>query len=47
MSRDLAAAGSGVEYIELAGIEHFGLIDPRSAAYPVVLETVRRVTSPD
>jgi acetyl esterase/lipase len=47
MSRDLAAAGSGVEYIELAGIEHFGLIDPRSAAYPVVLETVRRVTSSD
>jgi acetyl esterase/lipase len=45
MSRDLAAAGSGVEYIELAGMEHFGLIDPRSEAYPVVLETVRRVTS--
>jgi acetyl esterase/lipase len=47
MSRDLAAAGSGVDYIELAGIEHFGLIDPRSAAYPVVLQTVRRVTSSD
>jgi acetyl esterase/lipase len=46
MSRDLAREGSGVEYIELAGMEHFGLIDPRSAAYPVVLEAVRRVTSP-
>jgi acetyl esterase/lipase len=45
MSRDLAAGGSGVEYIELAGIEHFGLIDPRSPAYPVVLETLHRVTS--
>jgi acetyl esterase/lipase len=45
MSRDLPVAGSGVEYIELAGIEHFGLIDPRSPAYPVVLETVRRVSS--
>jgi acetyl esterase/lipase len=46
MSRDLAAAGSGVEYIELADMEHFGLIDPRSAAYPVVLETIRHVTAP-
>jgi acetyl esterase/lipase len=45
MSRDLAAAGSEVEYIELASMEHFGLIDPRSAAYPVVLETIRQVTS--
>ncbi len=45
MSRDLAGGGSGVEYIELAGMEHFGLIDPRSAAYPVVVEAVRRVTS--
>ena len=47
MSRDLVAAGSGVEYIEIAGIEHFGLIDPRSPAYPVVLDTVRRVTPSD
>jgi acetyl esterase/lipase len=46
MSRDLAREVSGVEYIELAGMEHFGLIDPRSEAYPVVLEAVRRVTSP-
>jgi acetyl esterase/lipase len=45
MSRDLAK--SGVEYLELASIEHFGLIDPRSPAYPVVLETIRRVTASD
>ena len=39
MSRDLSGT---VAYIELAGIEHFGLIDPRSTAYPVVVDACRR-----
>ena len=40
MSRDFAGS---VEYIELAGIEHFGLIDPRTPAYPVVVDACRRI----
>ena len=34
------------EYVELPDVEHFGLIDPRSSAWPTVLAAVRR-TTPD
>lgn len=37
MSRVLA----GVEYRELSGMGHFDVIDPRTSAYPAVLEAVR------
>jgi acetyl esterase/lipase len=38
----MAAAGAAdrVRLIELAGVEHFGLIDPLSAAWPAVLEAL-------
>jgi hypothetical protein len=36
MSRGL----TGVAYTELAGMEHFGLIDPLSDAWPHVLEAI-------
>ena len=31
-----AAAGDAVELAELAGVDHFGLIDPESPAWPTV-----------
>jgi acetyl esterase/lipase len=39
----MAAAGAGrrVTLVELPGVEHFGLIDPLSAAWPAVLGAVR------
>lgn len=37
------AAGDAVELVELAGVEHFGLIDPLSAAWPHVRAAVDRV----
>lgn len=37
MSREL----TGVEYVELAGVEHFGLIDPLSPAWPAVLAALK------
>jgi acetyl esterase/lipase len=37
------AARSGAELHMLAGVEHFGLIDPTSAAWPAVLKAVRSV----
>lgn len=42
MSRRLAEVES-VEYVELADVEHFGLIDPRSPAWPTVIASVRGV----
>ncbi|MDP9444565.1 MAG: alpha/beta hydrolase [Actinomycetota bacterium] len=42
MSRALAAASPGVDLIELAGAEHFGLIDPLSTVWPHVLAAIRR-----
>lgn len=38
MSREL----TGVEYVELPGAEHFGLIDPLSSTWSAVLATLRR-----
>ncbi|MFF5070531.1 alpha/beta hydrolase family protein [Micromonospora olivasterospora] len=35
------AAGSPTRLIELAECEHFGLIDPESAAWPTVVDTLR------
>ena len=32
---------TGVTYVELSDIEHFGLIDPLSAAWPAVISAVR------
>jgi acetyl esterase/lipase len=44
MSREYAArateAGDQVSLVELAGVEHFGLIDPLSAAWPRVLAAI-------
>lgn len=44
VSRDFAAAatdaGDEVRLFELPGVEHFGLIDPRSSAWPHVLEAL-------
>ena len=37
------AAGDAVELVELAGVEHFGLIDPLSTAWPYVRAAVDRV----
>ena len=36
-----AGAGQQVRLVELPGVEHFGLIDPLSAAWPAVLGAVR------
>ncbi|MEU7803078.1 alpha/beta fold hydrolase [Micromonospora arborensis] len=45
MSRDFVAeataAGSDISLVELPGCEHFGLIDPESAAWPQVLRVLR------
>ncbi|MGC5378386.1 alpha/beta hydrolase family protein [Micromonospora sp. DT68] len=45
MSRDFVTAadtaGSDISLIELPGSEHFGLIDPESAAWPRVLDALR------
>jgi acetyl esterase/lipase len=44
MSREYAAlagrSGDPVRLVELPGIEHYGLIDPLSAAWPFLLETL-------
>jgi dipeptidyl aminopeptidase/acylaminoacyl peptidase len=48
MSRQYAdrgrALGDAIDLRELAGTGHFELIDPRSAAWPTALESVRAVT---
>ncbi|MEU8286051.1 alpha/beta hydrolase [Micromonospora sp. NPDC048905] len=45
MSRGFVAAattaGSDISLLELLGCEHFGLIDPESAAWPQVLDSLR------
>jgi acetyl esterase/lipase len=41
MNRHVARTHPHVDYVELPGIEHFALIDPRSPAYPVVLAALR------
>ena len=44
MSREYAAlaerAGDPVRLVELPGMEHFGLIDPLSAAWPNLLDAL-------
>jgi acetyl esterase/lipase len=48
MSRQYAdrgrALGDAIDLRELAGTGHFELIDPRSAAWPTALESIREVT---
>jgi acetyl esterase/lipase len=39
-SRALAARHAFIDYRELPGVEHFGLIDPRSDAWPHVVEAI-------
>jgi acetyl esterase/lipase len=39
------AAGEAPVLRVLAGVEHFGLIDPRSPAWPTVIEEVRRLAA--
>jgi acetyl esterase/lipase len=46
MSRDWSAA-TGVELIELADVDHFGLIDPYSAAWSMVTGVIERLTRAD
>ena len=47
ISRDYAtaarAAGDPVEYIEMEGVDHFELIDPRSAAWGLTIEALGRM----
>jgi acetyl esterase/lipase len=40
-SRGLAARHPEVDLRELAGVEHFGVIDPASKAFPALLEALR------
>lgn len=42
--RSARRAGSDTTLVELAGVEHFGVIDPRSAAWPAVLAAFGTVT---
>jgi acetyl esterase/lipase len=48
LSRDFCRAarraGDDTTLVELAGVEHFGVIDPRSAAWPAVLAAFGTVT---
>ncbi len=39
--RAARADGGAVRLVELSGVEHFGLIDPQSAAWPAVTEALR------
>lgn len=41
--RYAARAGSAATLVELAGTEHFALIDPESAAWPAVLNAISRL----
>lgn len=40
----MADVGAEVRFVELAGVDHFGLIDPLSTAWPSVLAAVRGAT---
>lgn len=44
ISRDWTAS-SGTRLIELPGVEHFGLIDPESSAWPAVVRSIAQVTN--
>lgn len=44
-TRRASAAGDAVELTELAGVGHYELIDPLSAAWPVVLDAIARLSS--
>ncbi|TDC57064.1 alpha/beta hydrolase [Jiangella ureilytica] len=44
--RYAAAAGPRITLRELPGVEHFGLIDPASAAWPAVLDAVATLLEP-
>lgn len=48
-SRDFAdaavAAGDQVRLVELPGVEHFGLIDPQSRAWPHILDALDALTT--
>lgn len=37
------AAGTGARLVELPGVEHFGVIDPESAAWPAVLGALTEI----
>ncbi len=39
------ATAAGVHLVELPGVEHFGVIDPLSRAWPAVLEALDRVAA--
>lgn len=39
--RAMIDVGADVRYLELPGVEHFGLIDPKSTAWPSVLGAIR------
>ena len=43
---DLCRPLPGVRLVELPGVEHFGLIDPLSRAWPHVLHAIRETGSP-
>jgi acetyl esterase/lipase len=40
------SAGAAVRLVELPGVEHFGLIDPLSSAWPAVLAALEEVAQP-
>jgi acetyl esterase/lipase len=40
------SAGADVRLVELPGVEHFGLIDPLSSAWPAVVAAARELTDP-
>jgi len=42
--RTARAAGATVELQELPDVEHFGLIDPNSAAWPSMITALRSLT---
>jgi acetyl esterase/lipase len=40
-------AGDDVQLVDLAGVEHFAVIDPLSSAWPAVLDGLRALAGPD
>ena len=46
LSRAYAAAHPAVRLAELPGVEHFGLIDPRAAAWPAVTAALAGLSAP-
>lgn len=45
-AREAQMAGDSVTYLELEGIDHFDLIDPRSSAWHMTIEQLRKLVSP-